>query len=170
MSVILVVLMTIVFFTYSTLQKGQAQPHINTSTIFDHTSNEIQIFNIKTEPSVVAVNDTFMIHVIIINNSSETITFNTGCFSPLSVKLNTNMIETGDNNISCYTIRKVTLKPRESITLVAPTPGKSYKAFSAGLTKATVSFSYNIQQNSSLLSTPTSRISEPFLFTIYPSH
>jgi hypothetical protein len=166
-SVILAVLMTVVFFTYSTLQKGQAQLHINTSTKFNHTSNEIQIFSIKTEPSVVVVNNTFKIHVIIINNSSEIITFKTGCFSPLSVKLNTNMILTGDNNISCYAIRKATLKPRESIMLVAPTLGTSYKALSAGLTKAIVSFSYNIQQNNSLLSTSTSRISEPFLFTIY---
>lgn len=167
---ILIASLLILLFTFIIMQKTEVQALRNVSTKFNRTQNEIRIFNIQTQPSVVTVNTTFKIHAIIINNSSKTITFRTGCFSPLSAKFDSNVIVM-ENNISCFAIRKTPLNPGNSMIVVGPGSAISYKAYSAGLTKATVSFSYNnIQQNNELDNTSSGRTSKSFLFTIYPNH
>ena len=107
---------------------------------------EIELANIHTNPSNIHVEDSIQINATIINNSSNTISFNSGCMSPLSATFDKN-VGVGQA-MGCFAIYAENLKPGENATVVGPSNSISYIANSAGSTNANVTFTYTTENKS----------------------
>lgn len=102
----------------------------------------ISMSNISTNSTVVHVGSSIGIHAIVLNKSSESIKFSTGCgAAPLTA--------TFDNNVKtdkiphCFEKNLVILKSGEQATLKSPPAAEKYIASSPGKTLAHVTFHYD---------------------------
>ena len=107
---------------------------------------EIELANIHTNPSNIHIGDSIQINATIINNSSNTISFNSGCMSPLSATFDKNVGVS--QAMGCFAIYVENLKPGENTTVVGPSNSISYIANSTGATNANVTFSYTTENKS----------------------
>lgn len=106
---------------------------------------EVELTNIQTSPSNIHVGDSIRINATIVNDSPNTIYFNGGCISPLSVTFDKNVLTS--QAMGCFAIFNANLKPGENTTIVGPSQSYSYIASTPGITNANVTFSYNIGNN-----------------------
>jgi hypothetical protein len=104
----------------------------------------VKLLQLHTNPSTVAVGNTFGVRAVVFNNSSSTITFsNRTCNSALSTSFNKNVLPENQRVTSCMlTPQKATLKPSERSAVFS---GIAYKAFAPGQTNATMIFNYGVQ-------------------------
>jgi predicted secreted protein with PEFG-CTERM motif len=119
---------------------------------------EIELTNIHTSSSTIHVGDSVQFNATIINNSPNTISYNSGCMSPLSATFDNNIVL--GQAMGCLAIYVQNLKPGENITVVGPSNSISYIANSAGITNANVTFSYTMENKSQ------NSVSKPFTFDI----
>jgi predicted secreted protein with PEFG-CTERM motif len=122
---------------------------------------EIELTNIHTSQSNIHVGDSIEINATVVNNSPNTIYFNGGCVSPLSVIFDKN-VATGQA-MGCFAIFNANLKPGQNTTVVGPGSANLYNATSSGITDANVTFSYNAENKSQ------NTISKSFTFDISES-
>ncbi len=125
----------------------------------DENRNNIELVDPQTQPSSIHVGDSFKLSVLVVNNSPDTIRFYGGCSSPLSASFDKNVVGV-DNLVACLALTNITLKPGEKMTVAGPSSNISYTASATGITNATLSFSYQIGENTS------KTISKTFSFTI----
>jgi hypothetical protein len=132
----------------------------NSTMVFgDENQNNIQLVDPQTQPSSIHVGDSFRLSVLVVNNSPNTIRFYGGCSSPLSASFDKNVVGV-DSLVACLALTNITLKPGKNTTVTGPSSNISYTASAAGITNATLSFSYQIGENTS------KTISKSFSFTI----
>lgn len=119
-----------------------------TSVIADGNSNagngsdDVYISYVEIIPSSLIVGDTFKIKAVVVNNSNATITYRGLCESPISAEFDDHVIVEYVPACLGFTINE--LKPGESVEVIGPSSGIVYKAGSAGLTKAVVTFTYYV--------------------------
>ncbi len=117
----------------------------------------VEFLDIQTNPPLVIVGETFTVKATVVNNSPNTITYHGACESPISAKFDKNVeIET---NLACLALSIIELKPLEKATVEGPGSGILYQASKAGITNATVTFSYETEGQAR-------SISKTFAFTI----
>ncbi|MDE1828707.1 MAG: hypothetical protein KGI25_00130 [Thaumarchaeota archaeon] len=123
------------------------------------SQENVKILNIRTIPPTVHVGDNFTISAMIINNSTNLISFNDACGSPLSAVFEKNVA--ASSSLSCFALSVVYLKPGQNINVTGPGLGTLYNATDTGLTNGNVTFAYKFGGTNNV------NVSEPFSFTIY---
>jgi len=133
----------------------------------DSTGNVV-ILNPQVQPSVIKVGDTFDINATLVNNSTDTINVNNGCGGSFSVSFDDHATVVLKKICNWMPIQ-IILKPSENITGTSLSSNLGYNATSSGTTNATITFSYNIVNQTAsnmTLSAQTMNVSKSFLFTI----
>jgi len=133
----------------------------------DSTGNVV-ILNPQVQPSVIKVGDTFDINATLVNNSTDTINVNNGCGGPFSVSFDDHAAVILKRVCNWMPIQ-IILQPGENITGTSLTSNLGYNATSSGTTNATITFSYNIVNQTAAnmtSSVETMNITKSFLFTI----
>ena len=133
----------------------------------DSTGNVV-ILNPQVQPSVIKVGDTFDINATLVNNSTDTINVNNGCGGPFSVSFDDHAAVILKRVCNWMPIQ-IILQPGENITGTSLTSNLGYNATSSGTTNATITFSYDIvNQTASNMtaSAQTMNVTKSFLFTI----
>jgi hypothetical protein len=113
-------------------------------TTTHHHIKGVKLLQLHTDPSSVAVGNTFSIRAVVFNNSSSPITFSNGtCSSPVSATFNRNVL-TENQRTTSFTVtpQKATLKPSERSAVFSAIP---YKATAPGRTNATIIFNYGVE-------------------------
>ncbi|MDE1843907.1 MAG: hypothetical protein KGI10_01100 [Thaumarchaeota archaeon] len=130
--------------------------------------NGIKIQNIQTLPTAIIIGQTFKINATLINNSTTPIFIERGsCGSPFSVTFD-NHVVVRTNNVTCTLQLLVQrLDPGTKITSTSPNLDLTYVAAKNGTVNATVSFPYNVWNQTSQSNTKVN-VSKPFSFIIYP--
>lgn len=123
---------------------------IITNAIADDNSNVsdgsyVYISYVEIVPSSLIVGDTFKIKAVVVNNSNTTITYRGLCESPISAEFDDHVIVEHVPACLGFTINE--LKPGESVEVTGPSSGVVYKAGSAGLVKAVVTFTYYVDSS-----------------------
>jgi hypothetical protein len=130
---------------------------------------QVTISDVRTEPKVLYVNDTFRIVATIANNSTDSITYD---ISPCNYHLSVSFVNDPDDHVSslptgvnCPLIAmQAQLEPGETATLTVPPSTAIYNASRAGDVYTTVSFSYyDVNGNEQ-------NISDSFNFTIHQKY
>ncbi len=103
-------------------------------------AQEIELTNIQTSPTQVHVGDSFGINSTVVNNSPDTIYFNSGCQSPLSATFDKNVVI--GQAMGCFAIFNAEIKSGQNATVVGPGSANSYTATSSGITNANITFAY----------------------------
>ncbi len=168
--VIVLLLMVAPLVTGSILavKKGVSGAKTSSKIGFVHIKG-VKVLKVHTVPSKVAVGSTFGLRGVVVNNSTDTITFANGtCTSPLSVTFNKNALSEPQTITASCKAQQVTLKPGGQSPILSPNlSGIVYKATSPGTTNATLIFKYGVI-------TPTSKspigdsISRIYTFDILP--
>ncbi len=120
---------------------------------------DLELVDIHMHPSKVYVGDSFTMGATVINNSKDAIYFHNLCESPLNVQFDANVQVL--QGYSCEGFNTVELKPGESTVVTGPASGVTYKAVSAGDTKATVTFAYTSSEDTA------SSISKSVEFSVF---
>jgi len=107
---------------------------------------EIDLANIKTNPSQIHVGESFQINATIVNDSPVAVYYTGGCQSPLSAIFDKNVAI--GQAMGCFAIYNAVLKPGENTSLVGPSSNNLYTANSSGTTNANVTFSYHTENKS----------------------
>jgi len=147
--------------------------HKSSNATMDHTKVHNQIEGIKilrvhTKPSTVYVGEAFNIEGVVINNSTDTITFPNGtCNSPVSLDFDKNvLIENRGIALCTMPTKEVILKPHgQSGILTTNNSGIVYKATSPGMTNATISLNFGVKTVSGK-SPASDNISRVYTFNI----
>jgi hypothetical protein len=114
---------------------------LSTHQVFALPLNNVIISHLSTNPSVVMIGNSIGIHAVIKNNSTHSITFNSGCgAAPLNAMFNKNVQIKPRQH--CEIIFHVVIKPGEKVDLQAPPAAEKYIAISTGKTVANVIFHY----------------------------
>ncbi|MFN4336608.1 MAG: hypothetical protein ACK4FV_03365 [Candidatus Nitrosocaldus sp.] len=124
----------------------------------NNSDNRVDLPYIWTVPSQIIVGDEFRVRAIVANNSNHVITYKGLCESPLSVEFNEHV--SVENVPSCLGFTVHELNPGESIEVIGPPSGIVYRAVSAGSVRATVTFTYFIDDR-------MESISKELVFSIY---
>ncbi|MEM4400458.1 MAG: hypothetical protein QW776_04840 [Candidatus Nitrosocaldus sp.] len=116
----------------------------NNSSSRNSTNNMVDLLYIWTVPSQIIVGDEFRIKAIVVNNSSSNhvITYKGLCESPLSVEFDEHVSIESVPACLGFTVHE--LNTGESIEVTGPSSGIVYRAVSAGSVRATVTFTYFI--------------------------
>lgn len=133
----------------------------------DSTGNVV-ILNPQVQPSTIKVGDTFDINATLVNNSTNTINVHNGCGGPFSVSFDDHAAVILKRICNWMPIQ-IILQPGENITGTSLTSNLGYNATSSGTTNATITFSYDIvnQTASNMTSSAqTMNVTKSFLFTI----
>ena len=133
----------------------------------DNTGNVV-ILNPQVQPSVIKVGDTFDINATLLNNSTGTINVHNDCGGPFSVSFDDHAAVILKRICNWMPIQ-IILQPGENITGTSLTSNIGYNATSSGTTNATITFSYNIvnQTASNMTSSAqTMNVTKSFLLTI----
>jgi hypothetical protein len=133
----------------------------------DNTNN-VMVLNPHVNPTIIRVGDTFDINATLVNNSTNAINVKNGCGGPFSVSFD-NHATVILKKICNWMPIQIILKPGENITGTSLASNLGYNATSTGITNATITFSYNImnQTDSNFTSSvQTMNVSKSFLFTI----
>lgn len=130
--------------------------------------NGVVIQNIQTLPTAIIIGHTFKINATLINNSTTQIFVEHGaCGSPFSVTFD-NHVVVRTNNVTCtLQLIEQRLDPGTKITSSSPNLDLTYVAEENGTVNATVSFPYDVWNQTSQSNTKEN-ISKPFSFVIYP--
>jgi hypothetical protein len=144
------------------LSSTQSQAYVSSNTAYKYVSEQatqthletlVEFVDIQTVPEVVIVGLLVRFKATMINNSPYTLTYDDGCESPISVVFNKNIkIE---HLPSCQTYSTIELKPGEEVSVIGPDDRTFYIASDSGLTVATVTFTYEIQNESRSVSETT---------------
>ena len=111
-------------------------------TTHDHIRG-VKVLQLHTNPSTIAVGNTFSIGALVFNNSSSTISFSNGtCNQALRVDFNKNVLENRTNLCTETAQKTVSLRPAERSIVVSDV---AYKAIAPGKTNSTVVFNYRVQ-------------------------
>lgn len=129
------VLITILML--SIITSVTADDNINASN-----GDGVYISYVEIIPSTLIVGDTFKIKAVVVNKSNTTITYRGLCESPISAEFDDHVIVEHMPACLGFTINK--LKSGESVEVIGPSSGIVYKAGSAGLIKAVVTFTYYV--------------------------
>ena len=130
------------------------------------STHDVYLLNIQTEPVIVRNGDSFKLNATVVNNSSSTITFENGCgISPLFAEFDRNVNISNRNIITCQAIVTDSLKPRQNISVIGPSPDKIYVASGMGITKSRVIFEYQIEFANNLYA--LTNTSKQYVFKIY---
>ena len=131
--------------------------------------NSIVIQNIQTLPTTIIIGQTFKINATLANNSPNPIFVEHGsCEAPFSVTFD-NHVVIRTNNVTCtLQLIEQRLDPGTKITSTNPNLDLTYVAAENGTVNATVSFPYNVWNQTSQ-SNIKENISKPFSFMIYPT-
>lgn len=130
-------------------------------------TNGIEIKNIQTLPSTIIIGQTFKISTTLVNNSSKSIFVDYGsCEAPFSVTFDTHVLVNETHPICNLSLLEQKLNSGENTTATSPSLDLVYKAMQNGTVNATVTFPYQIWNQTSQSNSNTI-VSEPFSFTIY---
>lgn len=126
------------------------------------------IENIQTLPTSIIIGQTFKINATLANNSTHPIFIEHGsCGSPFSVTFD-NHVVVRTNNVTCtLQLIEQRLDPGTKITSTSPYLDLTYVAAQNGTVNATVSFPYNVW-NQTAQSNTQENTSKQFSFMIYP--
>lgn len=133
----------------------------------DSTGN-VTILNPQVQPSAIKVGDTFDINATLVNNSTDTINVHNGCGGPFSVSFDDHAAIILKRVCNWMPIQ-IILQSGENITGTSLTSNLGYNATSSGTTNATITFSYNIVNQTASNMTSNARtmnVTKSFLFTI----
>lgn len=119
-------------------------------------SNSLDIY-LETIPSQVIVGDTIMIRAVIVNNTDTTITYRGQCESSISAEFDAHV--SVEHVPACLGFSIHELKPGEAREVRGPASGIVYRAASSGVVRATVTFTYFIDDR-------MERVSEELIFRI----
>lgn len=131
-------------------------------------STDIIILNPQLQPSTINVGDMFDINATLVNNSTNIINVVNGCGGAFSVSFNDHATVNLKKICNWMPIR-VIVKPGENFTATSLTSNLGYNATSPGTTNATITFSYNIANQTSpslTFNAQTMNVSKSFSFTI----
>jgi hypothetical protein len=110
---------------------------------YGHDDNDddskIQVLGVFTVPSVVYVGDTFIVGVVIRNDSKEDIMLDGLCYSPLYIQVNGSVIKA--EVPKCLAFESKILRPNE-VTVVYSDPGVKYIAYKAGSARISIDIEY----------------------------
>ncbi|MHB8545227.1 MAG: hypothetical protein ACYDAJ_00470 [Nitrosotalea sp.] len=131
-------------------------------------TNGVEIQNIQTIPQEIIVGQTFKINATLVNNSTTPIFVEHGsCGAPFSITFD-NHVGVRTNNVTCtLQLIEQRLDPSTKITSTSPNLDLTYVAAENGTVNATISFPYNVWNQTSQSNTKEN-ITKPFSFTIYP--
>ncbi|MDE1838467.1 MAG: hypothetical protein KGH87_00970 [Thaumarchaeota archaeon] len=134
----------------------------------DSTVAGVTVINLQVDPPIIKVGNTFTVSATLVNNSTHAIYVQEhACRDFFSIFFDNHA--TSDTKGSCIPRDVVqTLNPGQQIRTVEPSSNLIYTATSAGITNATVTFSYLLDnQTASSLTGDQKMISKSFMFTIY---
>ena len=130
-------------------------------------TNNVEIQNIQTQPSIIKVGDIFAINATLVNNLPNAITVKNGCGGPFSVVFDSHaMVEV--KKVCNWMAPQIILNPGENITGTSLVSNLDYKAVAPGVANATVTFSYIVDNKTANLSfnNNATDVSKFFLFAI----
>jgi|GEM_PF-1114247 len=158
MKILYLVITTVLIFSISAYLKP----------VLAYNESGVVIENIQTLPTAIIIGQTFKINATLINNSSNPIFVEHGsCGSPFSVTFD-NHVVVRTNNVTCtLELIEQRIDPGTKITSTSPYLDLAYVAAQNGTVNATVSFPYNVWNQTTKSNTKES-LSKPFSFTIYP--
>jgi hypothetical protein len=126
-------------YTFNINNKTTAAVHTNLAS---HIRG-IKVLQLHTNPSTVAIGNTFSIGAFVFNNSSSTISFSNGtCNHALRINFNKNVLENRPNLCTATAQKTISLRPAEHSFVVSDV---AYKAMAPGKTNSTVVFNYGFQ-------------------------
>ena len=153
------------------------------SSITIGPTGPIDVSNIQIQPSTVKVGDKFAITATLVNNSPNSISIGLSpCGEPFPIYFDNHTIIYQEENVTCADyILQERLDPGKNTTQTSPnaiiTTGKPvvnlpptvfFKAVQAGIENATISFAYDIMNQSDSNQTQIQKTaSKSFLFMIY---
>lgn len=127
-------------------------------------SNNLGIYDINTIPDTIHVGDVIRINATLVNNTPNIISVHNVCISPFTVGFDKNVKVNLKEPCRFFAITK-SLKAGEKMTVTGPGSNLEYIATHVGTTNASITFSYGLENASSL-----SSLSKSILFTIYENN
>ena len=147
-------------YTFNINNKTIAGVHTNSAS---HIRG-IKVLQLHTNPSTVAIGNTFSIGALVFNNSSSTISFSNGtCNQALNIDFNKNVLENRTDLCTATAQKTISLRPAEHSFVVSDL---AYKAIAPGKTNSTVVFNYGIQAADGKLVTADST-SRTYAFNVH---
>jgi hypothetical protein len=138
-------------------------------TGIQNTIYDVEIQDVKVQPSVIKVGDILNITTTLTNHSDKIILayLSNGCAGSSDVIFDSHVTTYSINNQTCpYSLQKKILNPGEQIMKSYPEPTIVYKATKSGIANVTVTFSYIISDQTNSNTTLERTISKSILFTI----
>ena len=132
-------------------------------------AESVEVLDLKTEPDLIMVGDSFSIGLIVLNNSPNMISIHNGCNGPFAVEFDQHA-EVSIEKICNWMPIQIILQPGEKTDLTSSTSNLTYKATSSGKVNANVTLTYDIitDENPDLI-VYDNVISESLDFTIKDS-
>jgi hypothetical protein len=127
---------------------------IDNNAIYHDTaflSGGVLLLTTHTQPIVVHVGNFFRVQAMVLNNSTDTISFTAGpCDSTVSAIFNKNVVV--KHEVSCFAGAALTsaaanlvkLRPGEKVSIIGTPIGTTYQAVASGPTIASVTFHYQL--------------------------
>ena len=143
----------------------------NNIPIQAENANGLEIINLQVQPSTFKVGDTFTINATLVNNSTNPIFAEHGaCEASFFVTFDNHVTANVKNKICHLELIAQKLNPGEKITGTSPPSSNlTYRAIAAGTANATVTFSYEVWDQTTQ-SSIRKVISKSVLFTIHENN
>lgn len=106
---------------------------------------EVYITDIRITPEDLHIGSILRIEATLVNNSNDTISYESGCNSPLSVEFSNNIIK--EYGIGCLGFSIEDLKPFDNVNVNGPQAGILYKVKDYDLTTMNLSLNYYINED-----------------------
>lgn len=144
---------------------------LNSDAFADNTTNNVEIINIQTHPSMIKLGDVFTVNATLVNNSPNPISIvSSPCEVPFTVKFDNHITIDVKKGIGCPLMNIVqTINSGDKTTGTSPSSQSfTYRTTQIGTTNATITFSYLVRnQTDHNPSTIAKTISKSFSFVIY---
>lgn len=129
----------------------------------------VEVLDLKTEPDLITVGDSFSIELVVVNNSPNSILVHNSCNGPFTVEFD----EHADANVEkiCNWMPiQIILQPGKKINLSSSFSNLTYKATSSGIVNAEATLVYDIiNEVNPDLTVSDNVISDSLVFTIKDS-
>ncbi len=106
---------------------------------------DVYITDIRIMPKDLSIDSILRIEATLVNNSNYTISYESGCNSPLSAEFSNNIIK--EYGIGCLGFSIEELKPFDNVNVNGPPAGILYKVKDYGLTVMNLTLNYYINED-----------------------